>query len=911
MDLWVRDKFQTKYDPATSRYYHTIIGNYISIDNDEIGEFLDMYCESVHTGNNPHISEIVKGKDYLPLGFDLALKFEQQQIKLDLSNIESVVRAIDKYVEQVIDVIQTMMQNHFILDNNGSEKITIYLRNPEPLQWRNNRVEYTGRLIFPYAHLHTTYITKFYDFVVNQLQLNGLTPDNVGLASINGLDTFIRPRIDELLDMYGSTRDEAIPALKIYKIFGMLNTDIRTEYEISSVFQPHFNSMIYNGILSPELVAKRQQEKGIDYWTPLFLSSYYYEYPVKLKPGMTLELSEPPKITISVIKENGESLSKLERARKLLSFISFHRMDHYWSWIDVGQALKSVDPSEGLKLWKWFTTQSDYKTDMDCDMLWPTFDGTECVDIETLEYFASKDSPGAYEQFRAPEIRDALEKAISEQEHTPIAQAFHTCFPHDFVCSNYNTGEWFVYNGVRWVSMSGNVVLMKWIINKFKPKLEQMQRDISKDIEACRDVTRKDMWQLQLRNICELIKKLNRNPFKRSICDELKVLYHREEFYARRDKHRDYTVCQTVVIDIRGGEVAKRPGKPQDWCTRYARYDPLDATWEHPSVVATMNYLRQVFPNARLLQYVLRFLACLLKSGNSDKIFPILSGEGNNSKSVLVKLIETALGTYAVHLPTSLITGKPTGADTATPTLIYASGAKIAFLEEPNKAEQIQSGTVKRYTGDDKNFGRDLFQKGSEIVEIYISVIICLICNEIPTIPDCQQAIWNRTRVIDFISEWRLDAPDSIEEQFRTNVFKMDPYFDVKLPMMAPALLWIMCQMYPEYHKNGLQDPPEVMQATENFRVTNNFYIAYFRDCIKAALADGGAIDDRAFITLDEMYAKFREWYKDQQRREKVPIKSEFKKNIQLVMKVKADPDNKWYGLQMIETKNSFASLLI
>ena len=916
MDLWVRSRLQQNYDPKRSAFFYNVTQAYLNLPSEEIGEFWVQYCNSVKNGQNPSISELTKNKESVQLSFEFNLQFDRQQLPYNSTAVKNLTDSIDRYIEFIIGVIQSMMHNYFEPTQTKSENVACYLRRDDNtmLIWTDSTVEYTGRLIFPYAHIRNEYIPKFYHYITNYLQINGETPDErLAIPPINGLNSFILPRFGETIELYGSSLNDE-ETLQLREIYGLLNTDIKTTFEMANAFSPQFHTAMMKGQLSEAIITEKMVEHGVNYWLPLFFSNGFFEFPLKPKQGISLEMPEPPKMNMHNIRENGESLTKLEKARQLLTFISIRRMDEYWSWMDVGQALKSVDDVEGLRLWKWITTQSDYKTEEDCDLIWSSFDGHEEVDIETLEYFASQDNPERYESYREPEVRSAMNKAISEQTHTPVAKAFKACFPHKFISSNFETSEWHMYNGTRWNYMSGTADLMWYMNEQFRPKLEKLQAKIAIEIANSHDSEFKDRNQTFHNLIGQLIGKISQNHFKKSLCEELKIYYRKDNFAQLKDRHPDYTACPSLVIDVRGGEVSKRPGKPQDYCHRCTRYDPIkDASWEHPAIKMTMNYLRQVFRSKTLLDYVLRFMAALLKSGNSNKLFPIFSGEGNNSKSVLVRIIEAALGSYAVKLPTSLITGKSTGADSATPTLIHAAGAKVAFLEEPNKNEQIQSGTVKRLTGQDTQYVRDLFQKGSKIVELFLSMVPILICNKIPVIPDCQEAIWNRTRVVDFGSKWSSEAPESIEEQYRTGVFKMDKFFDRNIPIMAPALLWIMCQMYPDYYTNGLQDPPEVMTATENFRVANNFYIHFLRDCVKPALNIDGSADLTANVTLDELFNDFRKWFQDQQLKGKVSTKTEFKENLQIVMKVKADPENKWYGVKRLmapTATNTLASLL-
>jgi phage/plasmid-associated DNA primase len=917
MDLFIRNHFQQNSNPNKATHFHNITKSYLDIPLESQNEFWVNYCESVSNGHNPYVCELVNSRESMQLAYKIKFVFERQQIPTRNDVLIELIDSIDTYVRHIIGVIQSMISYYFESSQQCHEYIACYLRRDisSTLIWKTNTVEYEGKIIFPYAHIRKEYISKFYHFIINQLQLRSDTPDEyLTISPINSFDTLILPVNEQNLELYGSSINDNTPPLKLYECYGFLNTDLKTTFnDISTIFIPTLHSAVAQ--IGMNVITEKIQEKGMQYWLPLFFSSDFYDVPLKAKEGMSLTNIELPTITMNVVRENGETLTKLERARQILNLISVRRVEEYWSWYDIGTALHSVDPSEeGLRLWKWFTTQSDFKSEEDCEQLWYTFEVSKDVDIESLEYLAGVDNLDKYNSFREAEIDEAINKAINLQEHTPIAKAFKACFPHTFVCSNFDAGEWYYYNGFRWVSMNGTSDLMWYINEKFQHILEKKQSEIADKIARSRDPEFKVRNQNRMTAIGQLIAKLSKNGFKEGLCKELKIYYKKENFNRLKDLVPEFMATPSGVIDLRGGIPIVRQGKPQDYITKCTRYPyPHTYTWETKAVKDTMEYLRKVFRSKTLRDFILRFGASLLLSGNNNKIFPIFSGEGNNSKSIFVRIIECAFGSYAVKLPTSLITEKRTSADSATPTLIHSQGAKVAFLQEPNSRDVIQSGTVKELTGGvDTLYVRDLFQKGSKIIEMDVTITPILIANKIPVIPDCQQAIWNRTRVVKFNSTWDSNAPLSEEEQMQTGIFKLDKFFDQKIPMMAPALLWIFVQIYgsEEYRRDGLNEPAEVLEATENFRVANNYYIHFTRDCVKPVLDNNGIIDTSIPCSLDELFNTFRKWYTDQQFRAKMPNKTEFKENLEIIWKQKADPEHKWYGIRLNTQANTIQSLL-
>lgn len=914
MFAWLRDKLQANLPQEQATHFYHPTKTYFSVGVDEQASFWETYSESVHNGDNPYISELNSKKESVQLGFDIKLTFERQQVPPNLESIARLTDSIDSYVQHVVGTIQSLISHYFENTEQTSELIACYLKRSEKevLVWQPNTIDFVGRLVFPYARLQKEHISKFHHFILYELQLNGDSPDSqLLIAPINGLDTFIQP-LGDCIELYGSSVSDETPKLRLFEIYGYLNTDVKTTFELSKVYSPTFHSVVSQGLLNLHLVQQKLTEKGMNYWLPLFLSQGYHDIPLVPKEGTLLVKKETPKITIDIIKEGGQNFPKLDRARQLLALVSPSRVEEEWSWLDLGQALFSVDQTkEGLNLWKWITKSSDFKTEEDCDVQWPAMEPAQGIDIETLEYFAMMDNPEQFESFREPEVRKALERAIDIPEHTPVAEAFHACYPYDYVCSNYEASCWYYYTNHRWVSVDGTSTLMENINRKFKPRLEKLQHEISAKIANSKDDAVKNQLQQRMSLIGQLILKLCKNGFKEGLCKELRTYYHKTNFERLKDANPDLMATPSGVIDVRGLEGVCRQGKPQDYVSRSTRYPyPKEMTWEHPSVKMVKNYIKQVFRSKSLRMYFWRFMASLLKSGNAEKIFPIFSGQGNNSKSMLVKLIEMAFGSYAVKLPTSLITEKRTAADAATPTLIHSQGAKVAFLEEPNKKEVIQSGTVKHLTGRDTQYVRDLFQKGSKIIEMNVTIVPILVANKIPEIPDCQEAIWNRTRVIDFLSRWSRDAPADPEQQYMQGVFKMDRFFDRQIPLMAPAFLWICVQKFAEYREHGMDEPPEVLQATENFRVHNNVYINFIRDTITQVLTSQGQPDSNYKIHIDELYNSFKGWWKNQELTGKIPKKTDFKEDFEITTKVKADPENKWAGLRLTTPASTMQQIL-
>ena len=70
--------------------------------------------------------------------------------------------------------------------------------------------------------------------------------------------------------------------------------------------------------------------------------------------------------------------------------------------------------------------------------------------------------------------------------------------------------------------------------------------------------------------------------------------------------------------------------------------------WGHPLVIETKKWLTQTFPYESLYNHFMKFCSSFIRGKNSDKIFAIFSGKGNNSKSMILK---TYLTTVLTSMP--------------------------------------------------------------------------------------------------------------------------------------------------------------------------------------------------------------------------------------------------------------------
>src|SRR5690606_1722159 len=151
-----------------------------------------------------------------------------------------------------------------------------------------------------------------------------------------------------------------------------------------------------------------------------------------------------------------------------------------------------------------------------------------------------------------------------------------------------------------------------------------------------------------------------------------------------------------------------------------------------------------------MLHHFLKFCASCLRGGNNDKIFPIWTGDGDNSKSMMVKLFESTFGEYCLKFPVQMLSEKAANSGGPTPQLARAKGSRIAFLDEPEDDVTLNKGIIKRFTGGDSFFARLLQDNGGDIKSTFKMI---LTCNKVPVITNPDPAIKKRVTLFPYESK--------------------------------------------------------------------------------------------------------------------------------------------------------------
>ena len=643
-------------------------------------------------------------------------------------------------------------------------------------------------------------------------------------------------------------------------------------------------------------------QHGYLIYLPLLCSADYNVPPVKINITNSLPAPVGRSATAKIEQKNMNKL--LDEATELVHIIPTDLYKHYWFWEDVGHALYNCSEGreEGLQLWIKLSHGCPYAGE--CRNKWFLFEDTKHpVTIISLHYFAHKYNQAGYDKIREKKIEEILSVCLADGNERNIARLFKALYPYQFMVSCYESNDWYMYGKHAYVK--GNIgELMTFINETFTDRLYEFNKSIATKLADANGQNRAHFQSMQ-NSILKLISRLGTPAFKISLSKEIKLLYVCKHLRVARDTHYYFTGTANGVIDVRNNMKTLRPGKPEDYITKQTIALNLNFTWDHPEVKECLDYLETIFPNHSINMFMRRFLASRFFARNPDRKFLMLTGIGRNGKTVFLILLIMIYKLYATNQPsTGLAEQNNKDPNAPDPALISAMATRLAFYSEVSKNKTLDSNLIKLYTGNEQVLKRDLFQKGTDLVEILITFVPIMVMNEKAPINDPQQAIWDRFLEVPFESRFSPDAPLDRATQIKTKTFPMTVGLENNIGKLAPAMFWIIYQSFDDYIRMGLSPPDIVTNASKEYQRDNDFYLGFISENIEPAHDMEGNPDLSVFCTTMEVYNSFCKWWKSKPKFKTnlPPEPSTFITNISDRLKIKVDNEagkNVWRGYRM------------
>ena len=375
------------------------------------------------------------------------------------------------------------------------------------------------------------------------------------------------------------------------------------------------------------------------------------------------------------------------------------------------------------------------------------------------------------------------------------------------------------------------------------------------------------------------------------------------------NKNPNLLGCSNCVIELTEEKAIQREGKPEDFITKKIGVPYMtNYSYDHPDVKDIINYLRQVFPNEEILDYMFKDLASMIYRRNAEKLCRVWIGDTNGSKSILMKMIRCWLGDYYCDLPEEFFSGKKMGTSGPSPELAQCEDAAVAFTSEPDSDESWKGARIKRITGGDSFYARSCGEDGGTIESTFKYI---LVLNIVPDINGMDEATKNRFMMIPFEGRWLKPEEeelnplaDTFEKQIKEKRYRMDPRFEENIPRLAGALNWLCIKNYERYLREGLVRPNYIKNFMEEYWSKNDPFNAFIDENLEIPKKEDGLTDDNKYITATDIYPKYRSWYKQNYPNFKPVEKSKFISFMSGPDRLGKQKGRRWYGYSVRDKKN-------
>jgi putative DNA primase/helicase len=360
------------------------------------------------------------------------------------------------------------------------------------------------------------------------------------------------------------------------------------------------------------------------------------------------------------------------------------------------------------------------------------------------------------------------------------------------------------YNRKKWLYWDGKV----WRIDD-SGEIKKLADSI------CDDIKREAFMEQDEKTQMDLLKWANRTASSKGKEAMIKECQHLSGIPASPDDfdvYTDYLNCQNGIVNLRNGELI-----PHDSYFMMSKvcYSEYDSTNKKPEL--WLKFLDDVTNgNKELQDYIQKCVGYSLSGSVREQCAYFLYGMGNNGKSTFLDVISDLLGGYSSNVQPETIMMKRFGDGGANSDIARLKSARFVTSEEPTEGVRLNEGLLKQLTGGSKITCRFLY--GDEF-EYSPEFKIWVATNHKPVIRGTDLGIWRRIKLIPF----EVTIPKE----------KVDKNIKWKLRKEFPQILHWAVEGCIKWQKEGIEDPPCVLEAVKDYKKEMDLLAGFIDQCIE------------------------------------------------------------------------------
>jgi putative DNA primase/helicase len=264
------------------------------------------------------------------------------------------------------------------------------------------------------------------------------------------------------------------------------------------------------------------------------------------------------------------------------------------------------------------------------------------------------------------------------------------------------------------------------------------------------------------------------------------------------------------VVDLRSGDI-----KAHDKALMLSQYTSYEVDMKNEPV-KWLEFLNDIFENDKeVIKYMQRVIGYSLTGETTEQCMFFLFGDGSNGKSLLLDVVNEAIGSYGATSNADILLEKYNKAQGNLGDIARLKGIRFVVTDEAKHNDKLNESAIKTYTSGIGNIvARFLYGKEFEFAPI---MKIFMSSNYKPRITGTDHGIWRRIKVIPF----NKVIPD--EQQ--------DKHLKQKLIKEMPQILgWMIkgCLLWQRY---GLNEPNKLRDAHKDYRNEMDIVQRWVNEC--------------------------------------------------------------------------------
>ena len=758
------------------------------IPEEEYPEFLELYHDEIVAKNKPEYLTEAQLKSDGPILVDLDFRFdyavEERQYTKD---------HIDDLITAYLEELKTMYQF-----NDSSQFQIFILEKPHINRVAEKQITKDGiHMIIGIKSERKMQLVLRKRMVAKLAEMWGSGDDASRLPLTNTFDEVLDEGISQghtNWQLYGSGKPhhERYALTYVYSIVGFDTTDAEFQIRTTDVAKSPVLMLDYIHRLSA-----RYSNHPVFFYTSSFAKSLNDVADAPAKRGgaarnLLTSGGSGAAFNVNVLSvRNADDLAALSRAfleelsdseyelRETWEYtmvlpVAYYGEGSYTKWIRVGWALRNID-DRLFVLWVAFSSQAakfDYSSSIrDMYDMWLKFDmkNPQGLTKRSIMHWAKEDARPEFVRIRESSTDLAIERSLGSYEliddgkadkrgctDYDIAMILYQLFKSDYVCSSITHNTWYKYVEPRWMKIDSGVYLRRHVsceLRTIYSKKAAHYMDLRSKLKEGDDAHKIKQISAHIDKIMSIYTRLGNSNDKKNIMTEAKELFYNDRFEEKLDAN-PYLLCfKNGVVDFKSKEF--RRGRPEDYLTKCTNIDYLPDVYAsskyQPIIVQLHDFMAKLFPVPELMEYMWQHLASTLVGILPDQTWNIYIGDGQNGKSVLVKLMEHVLGEYKGIVPLSLLTDSRTKIGGTSPEVVGLQGLRYAVMQEPTKGQRVNEGVMKQLvSGIDPIQARGLYMQHA--ITFYPQFKLVLCSNYLMDVKSNDHGTWRRIRTVPFMS---------------------------------------------------------------------------------------------------------------------------------------------------------------